>query len=395
MALSIAGLLLLAACGSDSKTGASSGSNSGGAAAGDRTGVTDTTITISSVGSFSGPYAKIYDAVYQASTDTWAAEVNANGGINGRTVVVKKVDDKFSVEGAVGACKEIETNGSFAAFTQSLFPEGLDCLDKAGIPAQNTGIAGDPAQYQWTHIHSVGSNKDEGTALARYVGGPNGIAKPGSTVGLVYTADQPPMAATAAAFKDSAETSGLTVHEEKLSTGQASFTAEVQRLKDAGVQTVVMTATTEALGVLRDAAAISFAPKWVGQYFVADEFSLAAGPALFQGVTGRRGWATTDTPAWTKYLAIVNKNGKASQPPTTTGMSSYEALTVMQQALQLAGKDLTRESFLAAYKKIINFDTGGIPPVTYSDGQVAGATTAFTIECCQDDKTWKGTGPAS
>jgi hypothetical protein len=76
-------------------------------------------------------------------------------------------------------------------------------------------------------------------------------------------------------------------------------------------------------------------------------------------------------------------------------MSSYEALTVMQQALQLAGKDLTRESFLAAYKKIINFDTGGIPPVTYSDGQVAGATTAFTIECCQDDKTWKGTGPAS
>jgi hypothetical protein len=67
----------------------------------------------------------------------------------------------------------------------------------------------------------------------------------------------------------------------------------------------------------------------------------------------------------------------------------------MQQALQLAGKDLTRESLLAAYKKITNFDTGGVPPVTYTDGQVVGATTDFTIECCQPDKTWKGTGPAS
>jgi ABC-type branched-subunit amino acid transport system substrate-binding protein len=394
MALFIVGLLLLAACGSDSNTAASGGSNSAVPAAGNRTGITDTTITISSVGSFSGPYAAVFEAVYQASTDTWAAEVNANGGINGRTVVVKKVDDKFSVEGAVAACKEIETNGSFAAFTQSLFPEGLDCLDKAGVPAQNTTISGDPGQYQWTHVHGITSNQGGGISLARYIGGANGIAK-GSKVGLVYTADQPPMASTAASFKDEAGKLGLKVQEEKVATGQASFTAEVQRLKDAGVQTVVMTATTEALGVLRDAAAISFAPKWVGQYFVADEFSLAVGPALFQGVDGRRAWATTDTPAWTKYLAIANKHGKSAQPPTTTGMASYEALVVMQQALQLAGKDLTRESFLAAYTKITNFDTGGIPPVTYSDGQIAGATTDFTIECCQPDKTWKGTGPAS
>jgi ABC-type branched-subunit amino acid transport system substrate-binding protein len=308
--------------------------------------------------------------------------------------VVKKVDDKFSVEGAVAACKEIETNGSFAGYTQSLFPEGLDCLDKAGIPAQQNTIAADPDQYQWTHVHSITSNKGEGVALARYLGGANGIAK-GSKVGLVYTADQPPPAATAASFRDEAGKLGLSVQEEKLSTGQASFTAEVQRLKDAGVQTVVMTATTEALGVLRDAAAISFAPKWVGQYFVADEFSLAAGPALFQGVTGRRSWATTDTAAWTDYLAVVNKQGKAASPPTTTAMASYESLHVMQKALELAGKDLTRESFLAAYKKITNFDTGGIPPVTYSDGQIVGATAGFTIDCCLADKTWKGTGPAS
>jgi ABC-type branched-subunit amino acid transport system substrate-binding protein len=226
------------------------------------------------------------------------------------------------------------------------------------------------------------------------MGGPNGIVKPGSKVGLVDTADQPPTSALASSFKDEAGKLGLNVVEEKLTTGQASFTAEVQRLKDAGVQAVAMAGTTEPLGVLRDAKAISFAPKWVGQFFVADEYSLATGPALLQGVTGRRAWATTDTPAWTQYLAAVNKYGKVTKPPTTTGMFSYESLKVMQQALQLAGRVLTRESFLAAYNKITNFDTGGIPPVTFSGGQIVGASTQFTIQCCQPDKTWKGTGPA-
>jgi ABC-type branched-subunit amino acid transport system substrate-binding protein len=394
------GLLIFASCGSSASKAAAPSSPSAAqtgqsVSAGNRTGVTDTAITISSVGSFSGPYAAIYEAVYQASTATWAAEVNANGGINGRMIVLKKVDDKYSVEGAVGACKEIQSNGSLAAFTQSLFPEGLDCLDKAGVPAQNNTIFVDAAQVHWTHVRTLGSSKGDGISMAQYIGGPNGIAKPGSKVGLVYTADQPPNAALASSFKEEAGKLGLTVAEQKLTTGQASFTAEVQRLKDAGVQTVMMSATTEALGVLRDARAISFAPNWVGQFFVADEYSLATGPALFQGVTGRRAWATTDTPAWTQYLAAVNKYGKATKPPTTTGMFSYESLKVMQQALQLAGKNLTRESFMAAYSKITNFDTGGIPPITFSNGQIVGASTQFTIQCCQPDKTWKGTGPAN
>jgi ABC-type branched-subunit amino acid transport system substrate-binding protein len=402
LGLLLIGLLVVTGCGGDDDDDGGSASADGQVsttvaddAGGSTVGVTDDAIVISSVGSFSGPYAAIYDAVYQASTETWAADVNANGGINGRKIELKKVDDKFSVEGSVAACKEIESNGSFAAFTQSLFPEGLDCLDKAGIPAHQNTIQGDPDSFDWTHVHGITSNGTEGKSLARYVGGDKGIAEKGATVGLVYVADAPPMAATASAFKKEAEKLGLDVQEEKLSTGQASFTAEVQRLKDAGIDVVVMSGTTEILGVLRDAAAIGYKPTFTGQYFVADEFSLAIGVDLFKGIVGRRAWGTTDTPAWDDYLEIVNKYDLVDAPPTTTGMSSFYSLRVMEEAMRLAGDDLTRESFLAAYDKIVDLDLGGLPPVTYKGGRMVGADTAFTIECCQADKTWKGLGPAS
>jgi ABC-type branched-subunit amino acid transport system substrate-binding protein len=396
----LAGLLILASCSSSGSKAAppvSSASTVRPASPGGQTGVTASTITISVDGAFSGAYAAFYNEdVWRTAAQTWAAEVNANGGINGRMVVLKKVDDKYTVEGAVGACKEIESNGSFAAFTPSLFPEGLDCLDKAGIPAQANDIFVDPAQVHWTHVHTISTTTTDGASSARYVGGANGIVKPGSKVGVVYTADGPSFSSFASGFKDQAAKLGLTVVEEKLTTGQASFTAEVRRLKDAGVQTVVMTASTEALGVLRDANAISFAPKWSAELgFDADEYSVAVGTALLQGMAGRRPWATTDTPAWTQYLGAVNKYAPPGKPPTTTGMVSYDVLKIMQHALQLAGTNLTRESFLAAYNQITNFDTGGVPPVTFSGGQIFGATTSFTIVCCQPDKTWKGTGPAN
>jgi ABC-type branched-subunit amino acid transport system substrate-binding protein len=354
--------------------------------------VTDTTITLSSVGSFSGPYAQIYEAVYQASTGAWAAEVNAKGGINGRMIEIKKVDDKYTVEGAVAACKEIESNGSFAAFTQGLFAEGQECLDKAGVPSQMT--TGNTDQFPWTTVHSVTSNKSDGTAVANYVAGSGGLAKPGSTVGVVYVADQPALLATATFFDQAAGGLGLKVEDVKVRTGQASFTAEVQRLKDAGIGVVVLFGTTEALGVLRDANAIGYTPRWVGHSFVADEFSQAMGPDLFKGVVGLRQWATTDTKAWSDYMGVVNKYGKLSSPPTTTGMNSFEALRVMEQALRLAGKNLTRQSLLAAYGQIKDLDLGGIPPVSYDGGRVVGASKLFKIECCDPDKTWKGTGPA-
>jgi ABC-type branched-subunit amino acid transport system substrate-binding protein len=371
-------------------TGADAGGDAGG---GVSVGVTDSTITISAVGSFSGPYAAIYEQQYRAAPLTWRDEVNAHGGINGRKIEIKKVDDHFTVEGAVAACKEIQSNGSFAAFTQNLFDNGLACLDSAGIPSQETLTMVDPTSAGWHAVRAIESSDGQGGTLARFVAAPQGLGRGGHKIGLIYTGDSPPQVADARGFLAVAAQLGLDVHVEKIATNQATFTAQLQRLKDAGVDTVAMICVFEAVGILRDAKAIAFNPVWTGLYFDADEVS-AGGAQLFQGIKGVRFWAGADSAAFQEYKQTVATYGETSAP-TTTNMLSYSTLLVMQKALELAGRNLTRESLLAAYDQIQSLDTGGIPPVTFGSGRPVGTEATFPLECCSPDNTWKSIGPSS
>jgi branched-chain amino acid transport system substrate-binding protein len=357
-------------------------------------GVTDSTITLSSVGSFSGPYAAIYEQGYRAATLTWRDEVNANGGINGRKIEIKKVDDHFSVEGAVAACKEIESNGSFAAFTRSLFDNGLACLDAAGIPSVQQGISSpNPDGLGWHSIRSMFSAHGQGGALARFVVSPQGLNRGGHKLGIIYADDTPAIRSAADAFIAEAQAHGAEVHAEKIATNQASFTAQLQRLRDAGVDTVAMACVFESVGILRDAKAIAFNPVWTGYLFNADE-AAAAGAQLFQGIKAPRPWVGADSPAFQAYKQKVATYGETTAP-TTTNIASYAALLVMQRALELAGRNLTREGFLAAYDQIQNFDSGGYPPVSYSPGHIVGTEATFPLVCCNPDNTWKSDGPSS
>ncbi|MHB8465368.1 MAG: ABC transporter substrate-binding protein [Acidimicrobiales bacterium] len=357
-------------------------------------GVTDSTITLSSDGSFSGPYAAIYEQEYRGSTLTWRDEVNAHGGINGRKIVIDKVDDQFTVEGAVAACKAIESNGSFAAFTQSLFDNGLACLDAAGIPSLESGISlPNPDGLGWHYIRSVFSGDGEGDTLARFVLSPQGLNRAGHKLGIIYTEDTPPLKSAANAFIAYARAKGAEVHAEKIVTNQATFTAELQRMRDAGVDTVVMACVFESVGILRDAKAIAYNPAWTGYLFTADEVA-AAGAQVFKGIKAPRVWPGADSRAFRDYKQTVATYGETASP-TTTNFGSYAALLVMQKALELAGRNLTREGFLAAYDRIQNFDPGGYAPVSYSPGHIVGTDASFPLVCCNPDNTWKSDGPSS
>jgi ABC-type branched-subunit amino acid transport system substrate-binding protein len=101
-----------------------------------------------------------------------------------------------------------------------------------------------------------------------------------------------------------------------------------------------------------------------------------------------------DSPAFQAYKQTVATYGETTSP-TTTNFGGYAALLVMQKALELAGRNLTRESFLAAYDQIQNFDSGGYPPVSYSPGRIVGTDATFPLQCCNADNTWKSDGPPS
>jgi ABC-type branched-subunit amino acid transport system substrate-binding protein len=267
-------------------------------------------------------------------------------------------------------------------------------LDAAGIPSHQSTIGlPNPDGLGWHYIRSINSGDGDGGALARFVLSAQGLNRTGHKLGIIYPDDSPFLRSAANAFIAEAQGQGAEVHAEKIATNQASFTAQLQRLRDAGVDTVAMACTFESVGILRDAKAIAFNPVWTGYLFNVDEVA-AAGAQLYQGIKAPRPYAGADSPAFQAYKQKVATYGETTAP-TTTNFGGYAALLVMQKALELAGRNLTRESFLAAYDQIQNFDSGGNPPVSYSPGHIVGTDAMFPLMCCNPDNTWKSDGPSS
>ncbi|MGH3288358.1 MAG: ABC transporter substrate-binding protein, partial [Streptosporangiaceae bacterium] len=93
-AIMTSALLGMAACSSSSSSSSSSGGSSSAALTASAPGITPTTITIGSHQPLTGPAAPGYSEIAPAST-AYFDYVNANGGIYGRKIVYKFLDDGY------------------------------------------------------------------------------------------------------------------------------------------------------------------------------------------------------------------------------------------------------------------------------------------------------------
>ena len=357
-------------------------------------GVTKDSVTISIVAGFTGPLAALVNKAYEA-LQTWQDDVNAAGGIYGRKIVLKKVDHKETADGGVAACKEVTSNGSFFAAV----PEGTDanvtavnCLDAAGIPTVYYAAAADP-KWKLAFADTLTSAQG-GTILASYV--KNGLHGAGKKVGAIYV-NQSAYKAAVDTFTAESKRQGMTVADvEAVEPNQASFTSQLLRMQQAGVQILMISATTETIGILRDARSMGWSPTITGWGFQFD-FLTEAGRSLFDGVSGLRTYATVDSPAYANYAQHMDARGRNRDDRSTDleGFPTYGRALLYGEILKRAGANPTRQSFVLGAETIKGFDTGIIPPVTYGAGAPAhvGITQGFAAVCCNSDYTWKGTGP--
>ncbi|HEY7919775.1 MAG TPA: ABC transporter substrate-binding protein, partial [Streptosporangiaceae bacterium] len=96
--------MVVSACSSGS-SGSGSGSNSGGLTA-SAPGITATTITIGSHQPLTGVAAPGFDEIAPAS-NAYFQYVNAHGGIYGRKIVYKYLDDKYDPTNTVSVVKQL------------------------------------------------------------------------------------------------------------------------------------------------------------------------------------------------------------------------------------------------------------------------------------------------
>jgi branched-chain amino acid transport system substrate-binding protein len=355
-------------------------------------GVTKTSITVSVVAGFSGTLAPLVNKAYEAML-TWQEDVNAAGGINGRKVVLKQVDHKETAAGGVAACKDVQSNGSFIAAV----PEGVeanvtavDCLDAAGIPTVYYAAAANP---KWKRAFAdVITSAQGGQIMGSWVR--NGLHGAGKKVGVLYV-NQAAYKEVSDTFVPEAKRLGLDVASvQAVEPNQASFSSQLLKMKQAGVLILVISATTEAIGIVRDARSVGFQGAITGWGFLFD-FVTAAAHDLFDGVTGLRPYATVDTPAYKTYADHMKARGRPRDDRTTDleGFVTYGRALLYGEMLRRAGTNPTRESFVKAAETITGFETGIIPPISYSPANHIGSAAAYGVVCCNDDYTWKSQGP--
>jgi ABC-type branched-subunit amino acid transport system substrate-binding protein len=330
-------------------------------------GVTPTTITIGQIATITGPVPGLFQGAFDGLA-AWKTWVNSHGGIDGRQVVIDKVDDGFNCTTYSNAMKQFST--SVFAVLGNISLEDT-CGKKALAANPNLidiqALTLDPTLYSVPNVFAA-----EPTP-------PGGI-----TTGLQYMKQKFPDAVTHAAQLIGAA-AAANGKEEQLTADSVgyhyvytrdipdlttNFTPYILAMKAQGVKFVDMTdlADTSDANFLQQAAQQSFHPDVVygASAYDASEFKLLGDPslannelwsALFDSMYLGQDRATV--PSVNTFLNAMQQSNP-SAAATLYSVDAWADGQLLVKAMQDAGSSITPATVLTAIKGIKSFDADGL-----------------------------------
>ncbi len=357
-------LLTAAGCSGDGDSG---GGNEGSS---NTPGVTATEILVGTHMPLTGPAAAGYSKIAPA-TKAYFDYVNASGGVNGRKITYKIMDDTYNPATTQQVVRELVLQDKVFAVLNGLGTPThtgvLDFLKTNRVPdlfvASGSRSWDQPDKYPGT----FGFNPDytvEGKILATHVK----ETMAGKKVCFMGQDDD--------FGRDSLlgieKILGPVAAKQSYVTSNPNVGPQMGALKQAGCQ-VVMLATVPGFTALSigTAAKIGFKPQFVVSNVGSDPTTLAkslgAAAPLLEGVVAANylPLATDDANPWIQLFKKVNAahNGNAEFDNNIIYGMSVGYLFV--QSLQAAGKDLTREGLIEAVEKG-GFQGPGLAPLRFS-----------------------------
>ncbi|MEV4704034.1 ABC transporter substrate-binding protein [Actinoplanes sp. NPDC049316] len=359
----LAALALVAAATACSDSG-------GGGGSANTPGVTGTEIVVGTHMPLTGPAAAGYSKIAPASK-AYFDYVNANGGVHGRKITYKIMDDTYNPATTQQVVRELVLQDKVFAILNGLGTPThtgvLDFLKTNRVPdlfvASGSRSWNQPDKYPGT----FGFNVDytvEGKILATHVK----QTQAGKKVCFLGQDDDFGRDALAGIEK----ILGPVAAKQSYVTSNPNVGPQMGALKQAGCQ-VVMLATVPGFTALSlgTAAKIGFKPQFVVSQVGADLTTLTKqlGPAapLTEGLISDNylPLSTDDANPWIQLFKKVNAqyNGNAEFDNNIVYGMSVAYLFV--QTLQAAGKDLTRDGLIAAVEKG-GFQGPGMAPLRFS-----------------------------
>jgi ABC-type branched-subunit amino acid transport system substrate-binding protein len=352
-------------------------------------GVTATEILLGEVQPMSGP-ASLIGKAGAAGSKLAIAEINAQGGINGRKLRAIYEDDGYVPSRSVSAVKKLIDSDKVFALTgttgSSHMVAMLPTIEEAKIPTI-VHMAPNPAVVSPRRptVFMIGPDYD----YAGYVPIHHMATKMGkkdAKYGILYQDDDFGKALLSG-YQKAVKQDGLTsVAEIAFKRGAKDFSAEVLTLKEKGITALYLgTLTTESAAIMTELRRLGMTPTigtlWAGQLPAAVKL---AAPSGFEYLIPDYYASNYDAPGQ-KLMEVAKKFLSADDHANFNRytVSGYVGTKVIAEGIRRCGANVTRVCVVAELNKLKNFDTGGLTgPLSFDNPK---AQAVLPIKLFQTD----------
>lgn len=347
--------LLNAACQSAALAGL------GSPLAGQAIGITDNLVVLGQSAPFSGP-AEQLGLQFHLGAQLLFDAVNAKGGVNGRRIEIKRLDDGYEPDRCADNTRQLIAQEVFALFGYVGTPTSLAALPlvtEAKVPfvAPFTGAQGLRDPFNRYVIHVRASYFEETAAIVKQITEP-GIRK----VAVFYQNDsygKAGLEGVVRALKAIGLEPMATGTVERNTTDVASALAAIMPKRPEAV--VQIGAYKACAAFIREARKQGFSGNFynvsfVGTQALVDELGADARGVVISQVMPFPYAPLTALAA--EYLAAIRAS-KSPPAPNYSGMEGYVAAKVFAEGLRRAGKNPTRDSFIQGIESLQALDQGG------------------------------------
>jgi branched-chain amino acid transport system substrate-binding protein len=208
-------------------------------------------------------------------------------------------------------------------------------------------------------------------------------------IGLLYQDDAYGHTFRDPAIKTLAKFGLKLVAAESYKRGAKDLSAHVAKLKKANLDACLLVATPgPGATFLKEAHKQGWKiTKIISSGPLTDEKYINLSGGFGEGVWGLSLWpdpVNSNDPAVVEYRDIVDKYGKdRDKTPNRYSLFGYYYAKLFVEGLKRAGKNVTRESYIATLEGIKNWESGIIPPVSFSATDHLAQNSGFMVEVQQ------------
>ena len=319
-------------------------------------------IVLGQSAAFSGPSAELGQQ-YHLGAKLYFDRLNASGGIDGRKIELRKLDDGYEPERCAANTKQFISEGVFALFgyvgtptTAAALPLATEAKLPLFAPLTGAQSLRDPYNRQIVHVRA--SYADETAAIVKQT-----VSMGIKRVAVFHQNDGYGQAGfegiSRALATHKLEPVAVGTVERNSTDVATALAAILPKNPEAIVQVGTYKACAVFVRMARKAGFMGtfYNVSFVGTQALMDELgAVAAGVSVAQVMPYPY---SPVTPLSGDYLAALKSEDARGQSPNYTSMEGYVAARVFTEAVRRAGKALTRDGLLNAIAGMTAFNLGG------------------------------------